>query len=1773
MGCGASQAAPRTAEPKAPEKAPETGGMSSGGPGAAPPSSPPLAKPSTPTKPPTAPPSAPSRKVTEVASLKESSSTSSPALNAPSKSPSVASSRASSARREQEAAAAAKAMADVQAAQDSKAAKEAEEARAARLAQLAAEAQAARDEATAAAEAQAAAAAAAAAAEAAAAEAARPIPVARDSPLIDVIRGEAFDIRDKVKDSLPSMPFPVSAAAREVVTLANQSANCFANADNLSALRQRAVAGLALLHVYGDLLRDAPPSPAAAAAAAAATGGSTAMPGGSAAGMGLHAVTSTFRDLVAAMSAFARPYCGRGCVVHMLAADAAAEKAAFARLVSELTTLADDLMNRARNSRGWSGVPQSLSGRADDALLVLRLGPSYTDHLTKLHGAVKSGGGLDTVCSSPEAFLDSALVIQELSLGSKISKDLAVSLLTAHADRGPARLLQQPELRLLWRTSFGSEAEVSWSAWWEAFPAGIAKLPGLGMGPLAQKLGAMLADDFSKAAFQRHVMAASNVIPVAGRGLESEAGISAYALAAAFGAPLTDAAEAGFDDLAGEVTAALASASVPIDGPYQLPPLPPLHVPREELAEKVAAALQGGAGGADGGKCRAVCLVAPPGLGKSTLAVEAAWRLVRAGGARGGVVWVDLAGARTWHDVEARIMIALGLIKDNADGRPRIVSTLRACCSGSRPLLLVVDTIDNALRQPGAADGLWGLLGQVVEGCPGVRLLLASAAPVSLGDGADVTTVEVPPLAPTAAAKLACLVCPDLETSPGEGSRVALAGRCLPLAVRLMCGLRAEGRLSTRDIEALGTNSARPHASSPLSSAGFAEITVGVIAGCLTALPTAHQVAVLQLSALPPAGAGPETTMAALNAYSPAAAVGGRAVLAALQRQGLAGISALPGRRTQTVMHSLVRAVVVSALAPALDLNVRPQAEDRVATALLAAMATWGRTYGSREGGSSVLAAARAAQPEMAELLALLTRVTPRVSTSGGPPPILSGEVASAELAAAAAGQRLPLETIVTAAKGFNGDVAELLHGLGALPALEAVCEALSAPAVGLVANRAYKVEMANVYRVHALALIAQGKFEEAQAHGNMCIHLRSEAARKNPNSPAIASANMCLAASYAGMRLFPDAEELLRQAVDICLAAMGESSSHTAWALGALAASLEAQPTKAYEAEGFYRRALEARRTVQGHHHPRTIEATLALASCVRAAGRYEEAKQLYETATAAALRVFGEFHAATAIALSGAATCTDGVVAAAATEAAGGDVAAAAKAQEAQHDRAAAVMAALALETADAASGAYGRGRNYTLQGRHKEAEVQYRRAVDLCGKTLPRDAQGREQAATITALLALGECLMEVGKPAEAQVVLERALNAKVRVLGTQAHPEAAAIARLLAAAAMATRRYAIAEPLCRQALAMAQHGVGMESKEAAAAMSEYARCMVLQGRHPAAEPLLRQALELRMKSDGEAAAATAAARVALGDCLAAQQDAAGAEPHYRKAYEMLMAAGGTREAALEAAAAAHGLGLALLTQSKAAEAEGVLKEALEARRKHLGPEHKDTGSTLSALATALGDRGRYSEAEALFRADLEAAEKTLGPRHPNTATAMSALAGCLQAQGRLPEAEPLFMTSRNICTTQLGPDHPNTLTVTANLAACLAAQGRHAEAQPLYEAELEATKRVQGENHPDVATSLNHLATCLQALGQLDDAERAARQAVSLFLTALGDGHPNSALATNTLGLVLLAQGKASEAVTLLEAAMTTCDTRLGPQHAWTIATKKNLETAKAAAGSK
>merc|ERR1711865_5489 len=81
------------------------------------------------------------------------------------------------------------------------------------------------------------------------------------------------------------------------------------------------------------------------------------------------------------------------------------------------------------------------------------------------------------------------------------------------------------------------------------------------------------------------------------------------------------------------------------------------------------------------------------------------------------------------------------------------------------------------------------------------------------------------------------------------------------------------------------------------------------------------------------------------------------------------------------------------------------------------------------------------------------------------------------------------------------------------------------------------------------------------------------------------------------------------------------------------------------------------------------------------------------------------------------------------------------------------------------------------------------------------------------------------------------------------------------------------------------------------------------------------------------------------------------------------------------------------------------------------------------------------------------DLEGSVGTLGPQHRNTLTSMNNLAFLLQKRGRLDEAEPLFRMALKGRRETLGNRHPHTLSSIRNLAVFLEGRGRLDEAPQL------------------------------------------------------------------------------------------------------------------------
>ncbi len=234
--------------------------------------------------------------------------------------------------------------------------------------------------------------------------------------------------------------------------------------------------------------------------------------------------------------------------------------------------------------------------------------------------------------------------------------------------------------------------------------------------------------------------------------------------------------------------------------------------------------------------------------------------------------------------------------------------------------------------------------------------------------------------------------------------------------------------------------------------------------------------------------------------------------------------------------------------------------------------------------------------------------------------------------------------------------------------------------------------------------------------------------------------------------------------------------------------------------------------------------------------------------------------------------------------------------------------------------------------------------------------------------------------------------------------------------------------------------------------------------------------------------------------------------------------------------------HALCRTLREQGRYAEAEKLQRETLDTRRRILGPEHPQTLASMSQLASILYDEGRDPEAEKLGQQALDSQLRILGPEDPNTLWSMVIVASIFFDEGRLPDAEKLYRQALDIRLRILGPDHPDTLSLMDGYATTLAEEKRHAEAEKLLRETLDVRRRVLGPDHRDTLMSMNNLANILFLEGRYGDAEKLEGEALTIQRRVLGPDHPDTAMSTYNLGGIALHKGKRDEALSLLREAV-------------------------------
>jgi tetratricopeptide (TPR) repeat protein len=449
---------------------------------------------------------------------------------------------------------------------------------------------------------------------------------------------------------------------------------------------------------------------------------------------------------------------------------------------------------------------------------------------------------------------------------------------------------------------------------------------------------------------------------------------------------------------------------------------------------------------------------------------------------------------------------------------------------------------------------------------------------------------------------------------------------------------------------------------------------------------------------------------------------------------------------------------------------------------------------------------------------------------------------------------------------------------------------------------------------------------------------------------------------------------------------------------------------------------------------------------------------------------------------------------------------------------------------------------------------------RQVETLRQAAALPAGKRAALAQARAANAEAQRLYQRGKYAEAEALCRQAVAVFEEVLGPK-HPLTATSYNNLANNLHAQGRAGRAEPLFRKALAVDEQVLGPTHPDTASTCNGLALNLQAQGRVKEAEPLLRQALAVCKDVLGPRHPYTALGCNNLAVNLKLQGRYQEAEPLYRQALAIQEQVLGRRHR--DTAQGYNNLGVNLQAQGRLQEAESLLRQALAVWEEVLGPKHPDTATSYASLAFNLDDQGRAREAEPLYRQALAVRQELLGPKHPDTATSYHGLAANLDGQGRAREAERLHRQALAVREEVLGLKAPDTALSYNDLAYNLQAQGRTQEAEALFRKALALREEVLGRKDRATATTCNDLAANLQAQGNARAAESLLRQALAAWEEVLGPEHPDTASSYNSLASNLHAQGRTQEAEPHLRQALTVREKVLGPTHPHTALSYTNL----------
>jgi eukaryotic-like serine/threonine-protein kinase len=295
----------------------------------------------------------------------------------------------------------------------------------------------------------------------------------------------------------------------------------------------------------------------------------------------------------------------------------------------------------------------------------------------------------------------------------------------------------------------------------------------------------------------------------------------------------------------------------------------------------------------------------------------------------------------------------------------------------------------------------------------------------------------------------------------------------------------------------------------------------------------------------------------------------------------------------------------------------------------------------------------------------------------------------------------------------------------------------------------------------------------------------------------------------YQSLGLYPQAESLVRRAIDIRSRALGTNNPDTLKSQNSLVEILDDE-SRYPEAEKLARATLDARRHSLGPEDRDTLVSIRALGSVLRDEGRYAEAEHLERGGLEVARQKFGPR-------------------------------------DELTRD----VENSLAIDLA--------------YQDKYPQSEQAFRELLEM-----DRSALGPDDPGIYNAMNNLGSLLLKEEKYPEAEGLYRQALQGRARILGPE-HPGTLLTMGNLALVLACEKHYAAAEKLFRETLEIKRKRLGPEHRSTLVTQGNLAEDLEDQGKYAEAEQLLRQDLDVESRTLGREHSDTLKTMESLGGLL--------------------------------------------------------------------------------------------------------------------------------------------------------------------------------------------------------------------------------------------------------------------------------------------------------------